>query len=140
MSENRYDLEGLKLLTAEYLDRPRPDEEELGAFLEKIKFVDLKARSSDGYVQKAIPIHLHLNDSTSANAGRTLSDLDREVRRTAAYLLGGRLRPTRDVGSLELLSAEQSKSVDIVGVSHDFELVLGSSNQSHKSQPIKSRP
>jgi hypothetical protein len=62
----------------------------------------------------AIPIHAHLENSTSANVGRFLLDLDIEIRRCVSYMLSGSQRPSRNYQLVEVISAEHVNSVEIV--------------------------
>jgi hypothetical protein len=114
MSVNRYDIEEM----TRSMDTIRVERElidgDLGALFEEVRLVSAKPRELHSPAELATPIHLKLIDSTAANAGRALSDLDRELRRTSTYLLNGRLRPSRDVGSVEVLDAKRSTSIDIV--------------------------
>jgi hypothetical protein len=64
--------------------------------------------------EPVVPLHAHLAVSTCFGVGRNLLDLDIELRRTAAYLNSGRTRPTRDNQVIEVNSAEQSSSIDVV--------------------------
>jgi hypothetical protein len=111
---DRYLLNDYAIQSAEFskltenLDRP------LGHLLRDSEFGFVISGDMKPPVYSAIPIHVHLENSTTSNVGRTLLDLDVELRRCATYMLDGSIRPLRNFTSVELISAVRTYSVDIV--------------------------
>lgn len=62
---------------------------------------------------RTVPITLHLANSTAFNVGRTLADVDIELRRAASYLTTGSLRPLKSSVLVEVSSAERASSVAV---------------------------
>ena len=105
----------------EYNDRrahfaaPREiDQQLLGDLLQRSELMYTSSKGLDHALLRAIPLHVHLANSTSANVGRTLVDLEIELRRSASYLGGGSLRPSRNNQIVEVISAQQVSSIGIV--------------------------
>ncbi len=62
----------------------------------------------------SVRIDLRSEESSSYALGETLVDLDRELRRAQAYIVGRKTDVPRRKGELELLSAERGNSIDCV--------------------------
>ncbi|HUX03395.1 MAG TPA: hypothetical protein VMV53_00595 [Acidimicrobiales bacterium] len=61
-----------------------------------------------------MPLLIHIHNSTSANVGRTLLDLDVELRRSSSFMTTGSSRPIRNSHAVEVISAHHRTSIDLV--------------------------
>lgn len=114
MSLDRYDVDGLQALLGELRLESHFNQGDLGGLIEEVDTVDRSSPTHLGYGQRSVLFHLHLADSSAGNVGRVLVDVDRELRRTAAFIVKQSLRPVKSVGSVELLCASQTNSMDLV--------------------------
>jgi hypothetical protein len=101
-------------LQNDFLSRATVDQRQLGELIERSEVIYTSSKGVHHPRLHAIPLHLHLENSTSAHVGRTLLDLDVELRRTASYLSSGSLRPSRNNNIVEVLSAQHVASIDVV--------------------------
>ena len=86
----------------------------LGKLLRRSEITYTNSIGFDQTEHRAIPIHVHLENSTSANVGRFLLDIDIEIRRCASYMLSGSSRPSRKYQLVEMISAERTNSAELV--------------------------
>ena len=95
----------------------------LGLGIEQCRLGDLLTQSTMTYTSSkgidhsplvALPLRLHLENSTSSNVGRTLIDLGVELRRAVSYLNNGSTRPSQDNEIVEVISARNVSSLDLV--------------------------
>jgi hypothetical protein len=101
-------------LQSDFLSRTKVDQHQLGELIERSEVIFTSSKGVHHPRLHAIPLHLHLDNSTSAHVGRTLLDLDVELRRTASYLSRGSVRPSRNNYIVEVLSAQHTASIDVV--------------------------
>jgi hypothetical protein len=114
MIRDRFSLSEFINLQSDFLARAPIDQRRLGELIERSEVIYTATRGVSHPRLHAIPVHLHLENSTAANVGRTLVDLDVELRRTASYLSGGSARPSRNKNIVEILSAQHVASIDVV--------------------------
>ncbi len=70
---------------------------------------------------RMIPIHAHLASSAIGDIGRTLLDLDIELRRTLSFMTNDSTRPFRDRSAVDFVYARRFSSTDIfLLLSHAF--------------------
>lgn len=65
-------------------------------------------------LQQTLPMNSHLASSVVGDIGRTLLDLDVELRRTLSFISEGSTRPLRDRSAVQFLSARHTSSTDIL--------------------------
>ncbi|MDH2903100.1 MAG: hypothetical protein PXZ08_04010 [Actinomycetota bacterium] len=114
MSYDRYRLDQFHLRHTGLFAHTELDQQLLGDLLGQSELVYSSSKWRAQPLLRAIPLHVHLANSTSANVGRILVDLEIELRRAASYLGNGSLRPSRDNQMVEVLTAQHSSSIDIV--------------------------
>jgi hypothetical protein len=114
MIRDRFALSEFIDLQNDFLTGATIDQRQLGELIERSEVIYTSSKSVHHPRLRAIPIHLHLDNSTAAHVGRTLLDLDVELRRTASYLSRGSVRPARNNQIVEVLSAQHTASIDIV--------------------------
>jgi len=101
------------------------DEKALGRLLERSS--QEKSELSCGFVlqSSASLIHARFASSLACDVGRTLLDLDVELRRTLAFLIDGSSRPLRDRSTVEVLHAVKNMSFHMAfGTSSTFNDLL----------------
>jgi hypothetical protein len=114
VSYDRYQLNEYNDRHADFSAHNEIDQPSLGDLLGRSELVYASSKGLDHALLRAIPLHVYLANSTSANVGRTLVDLELELRRAASYLGSGSLRPSRESQMVEVLSAQYVASIDIV--------------------------
>ncbi len=114
LSDSRYRLNDFHYQLSEFSSGIEVDQQLLGELLVSSELVYASSKGLDHPLLRAIPLHVHLANSTSANVGRALVDLEIELRRVASYLSNGSLRPSRDNQMVEVLTANHVASIDIV--------------------------
>ncbi len=90
------------------------EQHKLGDLLRQSTLTYTSSKGIDHFPLTALPLRLHLENSTSANVGRTLIDLGLELRRSVAYLNNGSARPCRDNEIVDVISARSVSSIDLV--------------------------
>jgi hypothetical protein len=113
MNGDRYRLRDL----ADFRDQfevPSIDQQRLGSLIQEAEFTYTSSKWSHHPQLKAVPLQIHLANSTTSNVGRIVLDIGVELRRTASYLERGSIRPPRNNESVELISAQQESSIDLV--------------------------
>jgi hypothetical protein len=116
VDRDRYALSQFEDLNHRFSSRSFVDQELLGDLLRQSEIIYSSSLEPEYEEVRAIPIQVHQSDSTSASVGRTLSDLDIELRRCASYMLRGSIQPMRDDQLVEVFSAQYVSSIDIVVV------------------------
>ncbi len=114
MSYDRYRLDEFQDRRTEFSAHTELDQQLLGDLLGQSELIYASSKGLGHPLLRAIPLHVHLANSTSANVGRTLVDLEIELRRAASCLGNGSLRPSRDNQMVEVLTAQHSSSIAIV--------------------------
>lgn len=114
MNHDRYRLNEYEDRSADFAGRSSVDQQSLGELLRRSEIVYASSKGLDHALLRALPLRVHLAISTSANVGRTLVDLEIELRRAASYLTSGSLRPSRDNQTVEVISAQHVASIQIV--------------------------
>ena len=114
MNSNRYLLDEYAIQASEFSNRAENLDRPLGHLLRNSEFEFLNSGEMKPPVYSAIPLHIHLDNSTSSNVGRILLDLDVELRRCAAYMLNGSIRPLRNFTLVQLIAAVRTYSVAII--------------------------
>ena len=114
VSHDRYRIDDYNDRRFEFFSHYEIDQRTLGSLLGQSELVYASSKGLDHPLLRAIPLHVHLANSTSASVGRTLVDIEIELRRTASYLESRSLRPTRDTQMVEVLTAHHVASIDIV--------------------------
>jgi hypothetical protein len=95
--------------TRSHVDQPR-----LGNLIRFSEVTFISSHELHHPLVRAVPLRAHIENSTSANIGRILLDLDVELRRCASYLTNGSIRPSRARNTVELISAQHGASIDLV--------------------------
>jgi hypothetical protein len=90
------------------------DQQKLGGLLRRSELTYMKSKDFDNVAMLSVPLHIHLANSTAANVGRILLDLQVELRRTAAYQQNETIRPTGNNEIVEMISANHEASIDLV--------------------------
>jgi len=111
---DRYRLGEFQTLSREFITHSAVDQCQLGALLSRSEITFTSSREFHHPLVRAVPLHIHIDNSTSANVGRTLLDLDVELRRSASLLITGSNRPIRNSHAVELISAQHQTSIDLV--------------------------
>jgi hypothetical protein len=114
VSYDRYRLDEFHERSEEFFIHGGVDQQLLGDLLGQSELIYASSKGLGHELLRAIPLHVHLANSTSANVGRTLVDLEIELRRATSYLGNGLLRPSRDNQMVEVLTAQHSSSITIV--------------------------
>lgn len=114
MNHDRYRLSELTELRNKFSLGPEIEQQTLGNLLRHSELTYASSKGIDHPQLLALPLHIHLANSTSANVGRTLIDLELELRRTASYMNSGTIRPSRNNEIVELISAGHISSIDLV--------------------------
>lgn len=114
MNHDRYRLNEYEERRADIAGLSHADQQSFGELLRRSEIVYASSKGLDHALLRALPLRVHLANSTSANVGRTLVDLEIELRRVASYLTSGSLRPSRDNQSVEVISAQHVASIQIV--------------------------
>lgn len=114
MSRDLYALAEFEALKHDFSSIVVNDQSRLGQLLRRSEIVYTSSKGMHHPQLTALPLQLHLENSTAANLGRTLLDLDVELRRAASYLGSGSLRPSRNNQIVEVISAQHVASIDIV--------------------------
>jgi hypothetical protein len=114
VNHDRYRLNEYKERHDDFAGHSQVDQQSLGELLRRSEIVYASSKGLDHALLRALPLRVHLANSTSANVGRTLVDLEIELRRVAAYLTSGSLRPSRDNQTVEVISAQHMASIQIV--------------------------
>lgn len=111
---DRYRLGEFLTLSREFIAHSDLDQRQLGSLLSRSEITFTSSREFHHPLVRAVPLHVHIDNSTSANVGRTLLDLDVELRRCSSLLTTGSIRPTRNNHAVEVISAQHSTSIDLV--------------------------
>lgn len=114
MNYDRYRLNEYEDRHTDFTVRNKVDQDSLGDLLGRSEILYASSKGPDHTLLRALPLHVHLAISTSANVGRTLVDLEIELRRAASYLTSGSMRPSRDNQSVEVISAGPVASIEII--------------------------
>ncbi len=114
MTYDRYRLSEYEDRYTDFTVRNTVSQESLGDLLGRSEIVYANSKGLDHALLRALPLHVYLTNSTSANVGRTLVDLEIELRRVASYLTSGSVRPSRDSRTVEVISAKNVASIQIV--------------------------
>lgn len=88
------------------------DQEVLGALLDRVSGADLGIGGVSVLPSRTIPLHVQLASSVSGDVGRTLLDLDVELRRALSQVTNGSLQPFRDRGTVEFFWGRRIASTD----------------------------
>jgi hypothetical protein len=112
--QDRYDIGGLLALLREFGLRSGINQESLGELIESVETFDTSSTDQQVDMERAVVVHAQLTNATSGNVGRVLIDIDRELRRTALFLIDRSQRPSKTVGAVELMIASQSNSIELV--------------------------
>lgn len=111
---DRYRLGEFLTLSREFIAHSDLDQRQLGSLLSRSEITFTSSREFHHPLVRAVPLHVHIDNSTSANVGRTLLDLDVELRRCSSLLTTGSIRPTRNNHAVEVISAQHRTSIDLV--------------------------
>ena len=114
MNRDRYRLDQFSELRERFSLPFNIEQRQLGGLLKRSEIAYASSKGIDHAQLLALPLQIHLANSTSANVGRTLLDLEVELRRTAAYLEHGAIRPPRNNEIVEMISARHLNSIDLV--------------------------
>ncbi len=114
MDRDRYRLREFADFREKYSMSPDAEQQQLGILLRQSELTYASSKGIDHPQLLAIPLQIHLANSTSANVGRTLLDLEVELRRTASYLENGTIRPLRNNEIVEMISGRHDASIDLV--------------------------
>jgi hypothetical protein len=114
MDRDRYRLSEFAGLRNKFSLPSDIEQRQLGSLLRRSELTYASSKGIDHPQLLAMPLQIHLANSTSANVGRTLLDLEVELRRTAAYMENGAIRPSRNNEIVEMISARHVASVDLV--------------------------
>jgi hypothetical protein len=127
MERDRYQLNEFTDFQEIFLLPNEAVQRELGNLIRRSELTYVSSKGIDDRQLLAVPLQIHLANSTSANVGRTLLDLEIELRRTASYLETGKVRPSRNNEIVELISASHNASIDlVVAVSMEIYRMLAS--------------
>lgn len=114
MNQDRYALREFEVLKRDFSSIVDKDQLRLGELLRRSEIVYTSSKGMHHPQLTALPVRVHLANSTASNVGRILLDLDVELRRAASYLGSGSLRPSRNNQIVEVISARHVASIDIV--------------------------
>jgi hypothetical protein len=114
VSQDRYALAEFEALRRDFSSIVDNDQSRLGQLLRRSEIIYTSSKGMHHPRLTALPLQLHLANSTATNVGRMLLDLDVELRRAASYLRSGSLRPSRNNQIVEVISAQHVASIDIV--------------------------
>lgn len=114
MSHDRYCIKEFVELRNKFSLGTDTEQRMLGSLLRRSEITYASSKGIDHPPLLALPLQIHLANSTSANVGRALIDLELELRRTASYLDSGTIRPSRNSEIVEVISARQHSSIDLV--------------------------
>jgi hypothetical protein len=114
MDRDRYRLGEFADLRSQFSLPTNIEQRQLGSLLRRSELTYASSKGIDHPQLLAMPLQIHLANSTSANVGRTLLDLEVELRRTASYLENGAIRPSRNNEIVEMISARHVTSIDLV--------------------------
>jgi hypothetical protein len=110
---DRYRLNEFNVLRNRFPLIENIDQQQLGNLLRRSDRTFQSSNGMDHLEVRAIPLHVQITNSSAAHVGRTLFDLDIELRRTSSFL-NESLRPIRGGGTVEVVSAEHTASLLIV--------------------------
>lgn len=116
MNVDRFALDGFTQLQERYAQSSSVAQEQLGDLVRRTEITYSTRHGINQLEIRAIPLHVHLANSTMANLGRTLSDLDVELRRTASFMLNESTKPLPESRMVEVFSAKHVSSIDVVVV------------------------
>ena len=114
MDRDRFQLNEFAGLQSQVRLLTNIEQQQLGSLLRRSELTYVSSKGIDRSQLLAIPLQIHLANSTSANVGRTLLDLELELRRTASYLEHGAIRPSRNSEIVEMISARHVDSIKLV--------------------------
>lgn len=89
------------------------DQQALGNLLDRAAREKHNFGTGRALPPRTLPMNSQLASSVVGDIGRTLLDLDVELRRTISFISDGSTRPLRDRNAVEFLSARQTSSTDI---------------------------
>ena len=127
MAGNRYAVDELVEIFNDLRSTSSIDQAALGGLL-------VRAAGDRHYLTKGltlpprmIPIHAHLASSAIGDIGRTLLDLDIELRRTLSFMTNDSTRPFRDRSAVDFIYARHISSTDVfLLLSHAFHEIVTS--------------
>lgn len=111
---NRYRISEFSNHSRAFAAQSHVDQPRLGQLISRSEVTFISSHELHHPLVRAVPLRVHIENSTSANIGRILLDLDVELRRCAAYLTTGSIRPSRARNTVELISAQHGASNDLV--------------------------
>jgi len=111
---DRYRLGEFWSLSRDFIPNSAIDQRQLGTLLSRSEITFVSSRELHRPLVRAIPLRVQIESSTSANVGRTLVDLDVELRRCSSLLITGSNRPTRNNHATEVISAKRGTSISLV--------------------------
>jgi hypothetical protein len=114
VDHDRYHLKEFSELRNKFSIGSDTEQQTLGNLLRRSELTYASSKEIDHSPLLALPLQIRLANSTSANVGRTLMDLELELRRTASYMSSGTIRPSRNNEIVEVISARHVSSIDLV--------------------------
>src|ERR1035438_7534442 len=111
VDHDRYHLKEFSELRNKFSIGSDTEQQTLGNLLRRSELTYASSKEIDHSPLLALPLQIRLANSTSANVGRTLMDLELELRRTASYMSSGTIRPSRNNEIVEVISAPHVSSI-----------------------------